>query len=95
MNLEIATTLKSSLNSFKGTKSIDGQVVMKFLITPRDEYKQKEYLKVYHMNKWNEHGLIVDCYRNEDLTIIVQFELPYPTIKYQQLRDFLLKRKLD
>lgn len=94
MNLETATSLLPALKSFQGSKSIDGYNIKKFLIIPKDKEKQKEFLEVYKLNKCNEHGLIVDCYRNEDLTVIVQFDVPYPTIRYQGLRDFLLSRKL-
>lgn len=95
MNLETASSLLPALKSFNGTKSIDGYPIFKFLIAPSDLIKQREFLEVYNFNKWDEYGLIVDCYRNEDLTIIVQYDLPYPTIRYQSLRDFLSNKKLE
>ncbi|RZK76902.1 MAG: hypothetical protein EOO85_10125 [Pedobacter sp.] len=94
MNLETATSLLPAFKSFSGTKSIDGYPIFKFLIVPNDVSRRREFLEVYKLNKWNEHGLIFDCYRSEDLTIIVQYDLPYPTLRYQSLRDFLSNKKL-
>ncbi|WP_316772900.1 hypothetical protein [Pedobacter frigiditerrae] len=95
MNLETATSLLPAFKSFKGTKSIDGYPIFKFLIVPTDLIKRREFLEVYNFNKWDEYGLIMDCYRNEDLTIIVQYDLPYPNIRYQTLRDFLSNKKFE
>lgn len=94
MNLQSATTLLPSLKFFEGTRSIDGHLVKKFLIIPKDSDKQKEFLEVYQFNKWDEHGLIIDCYKSEDLTIVVQYDLPYPIFKHQDAIDFLLKKKI-
>jgi hypothetical protein len=95
MNQETVSLLMPALKSSVGKRSVDGYVIKKFLITPKDPIKQREFLELYNLNKWDEHGLIVDCYRSEDVTIIVQFDFPYPTIRFQSLRDFLLKRKLE
>ncbi|RZM30561.1 MAG: hypothetical protein EOO88_00250 [Pedobacter sp.] len=95
MKIEKAAQLISVMSSFIATRSVDGHLVMKFLAVPRDITMRQEFLELYKLSRWEEHGLIADCYRNEDLSIIVQYAAPFPELRYQGLREFLLNRKLS
>lgn len=92
MKLQMAQTLLNILSCNIGEQSASGYVVEKLLIVPSHPDRQREYLQLYAMNKCNDHGMIGDCYGNDELTIIFIFQHQFPLTRYQNIRQFMLKK---
>lgn len=92
MKLEIAENLINILNCNIGQKTANNDLVSKILIVPSNPSKLKEYLRLYKSNNSCDGGMIKDCYRNDDVTIIFIFKSERAEIKFQNIKQFLLKK---
>ena len=91
MKLEMAQILLNKLSCNIGKCTGNGHIVEKLMIVPSDEEMRRQYLQLYKVNKWRDGGMLNDCYRNEDLTIIFVIESQFPKLTYQDIRQFSLK----